>query len=196
MEQGGGWNASARSWAWVALVALGLILLGHPARATARRGHGVIQGHVVLRKRAYPDNQEIGEYELMRMHGEMSSEDSVAWLKSMTPGAEIVWVDRTSKGLQLQVDVASRSDTLKATVVGDCPIQIPNGTSFDDLRRIPAPPEVRSFAAMVPDTGGVCHLKWDLRSSAKKKVGPGLYGLVLTAGEITKVFYIVMSGTP
>ena len=190
MEQIAGWSANAHWWARVTLLALGLIILGHPMPATAKQGKGVIHGHVVLRKRVYPSNQEIGEYELMRMRGDMSSEDSVGWLKSMTPGKGIAWVDRRTKGLALEVDVPNRADTLRAAVYGpDVPIQVQDG-------RIPAIVEARSFAAMVPDAGGKCHLKWNLRSSAKKRVGPGLYDLVLTAGEITKEFYIVVSGTP
>lgn len=150
----------------------------------------VIQGRVVMAWPVVSGNSEISVYELRRMSGHMSSEDSVAWLKSMTPGEEIAWVDRKTKALALEVDVPNRADTLKATVYGpETPIQVRDG-------HIPEIVEARSFAPMVPDAAGVCHLEWDLRSSAKKRVGPGLYSIGLTAGQVTKEFYVVVADTP
>ena len=167
-------------------------LAGQASAGGAKLGADVVHGHVVLRQRVQHlnGNEEMGEYELLRMRGDMSSEDSVAWLKGMTPGKEIAWVDRKTKGLALEVDVPNRADTLRATVYGpDFPIQVQNA-------RTPSVVEARSFAPMVPDIAGVCHLEWDLRSSAKKRVGPGLYVLGLTAGEVAKEFYVVVAGTP
>jgi hypothetical protein len=119
----------------------------------------------------------MGEWALMRMNGEMTSEDSVAWLKSMTPGQEIAWVDRACRGLELQVDLPSPFDTLNADVIKDTTV-------------------VRSLGRILPDVHGVCHLKWNLKSAAKKRVEPGVYELGLGTGDVITEFFIVVGQGP
>lgn len=48
----------------------------------------------------------------------------------------------------------------------------------------------------LPDRHGVCRLKWDLKSAAKKKVGRGVYELGLGAGDIITEFFIVVGEAP
>ena len=152
-----------------------MVSLVQPVRAGGTKPKAaVVQGDVVMVRRVVSGNTELSVYELRRMSGHMSSEDSLAWLKSMTPGREIAWVDRACKGLLLRVELPSRSDTLMASVYRD--------TS-----------EVWSFGARVVDSANVCHLKWNLQSSSKTKVGPGVYHLALVTRGIWKEFFVVVS---
>jgi len=145
----------------------------------AKPGSGVAHGHIVMRQRVHnlTGNEEIGEWTLMRWKGDMTSQDSLDWLRSMTPGTEIVWVNRKCKGLELQVDLPTPFDTLIADVIKDTTV-------------------VRSFGMILPDVHGVCRFKWDLKSAAKRQVEPGVYELGLGTGDITTEFFIVVGEAP
>ena len=144
-----------------------IALAGQVIDGGAKPGSGVAHGHIVMRQRVYnlTGNEEVGEWHLMRMNG------------SMTPGTEIVWVNRKCKGLELQVDLPTPFDTLSADVIKNTTV-------------------VRSFGMILPDVHGVCRFKWDLKSAAKRKVEPGVYELGLGTGDITAEFFIVVGEAP
>ena len=171
-------NLPGRVWRSAGAVMFIVSLACHGRAASAgssKSGSGMVTAHVVLKEPRGSSVTEVGEYDLKRYKGQMSAEDSVAWLKSLRAGSEILWVDKSSKGVLITVELPPGQDTLRTGVVRD--------TST-----------VRTLPPIKRDRTGVCRVEWDLRSSNKTMVEPGLYSIGLESGTIASVFYVVVTG--